>query len=645
MAEIPVEAAPAAAAPAATEPWRRPPRQPLSGWKVFLLTTLGVVVGLFLFFLLLFALLASLVSAVGQSLEDAQAVDANSVLEIDLRAGLADQATSQGVFGSLRPGLVDTVRALERAETDSDIRGVFIRGGLAGVAPATSEELSAALEDFKRSGKFVVAHAQGFETPGLTAYSPLAPAEIWLQATTSFSTAGMGVEADYYRGVFDQYGIDPEFTQFEEFKSAADTYDETGMTAPVRLATEAWLQSAFDALVDDVARQRGLEVASVEAALQAAPHTAEAALELGLVDRLGYYEEARRHARQLAVGESGDPEDAEFLSVGSYEAGEYTPGEGPRRGAPSVAVISGQGTVVPGEAVSSPFGGVPVFAGDTIAAAFDAVVEGARDADGDGDPDNGVRAIVFRVSTPGGSAAASDQIDAALRRAKAAGLPVVVSMGQYAASGGYYVSANADWIVAQPSTITGSIGVLGGKLAFEDLFGRVGYNVDAVSVGGPYVGAYSLDTPFTDYQAEAYASQMRDIYDDFTSVVAQGRGMAIADVLEVAKGRVWTGAQALERGLVDELGGFDEALAKARELGGIEADARVRLRLFPRTPTFEQQLEQLFGAAARAEADLATLDALLQTPEARAILRTRQDLDPEAALRAQLRARLPRLAD
>ena len=250
--------------------------------------------------------------------------------------------------------------------------------------------------------------------------------------------------------------------------------------------------------------------------------------------------------------------------------------------------------------------------GDTVSNGFDAAIK-----------DKKVKAIVFRVSSPGGSPAASDQILAAADRAREAGKPVVISMGQYAASGGYYVSAHADHIVALPQTITGSIGVFGGKVALEGTFAKVGYNIEGITVGGEYAGAYSADTPFSPTQAEAYRGQLQDIYDDFTTRVANGRDLPLERVHEIAKGRVWTGAQAKEIGLVDELGGIMTAIDAAKKLAEIDADEEVRIKVFPRQKTVEEQINDIFTGSAEIAQDVQMMRELAALPEVQAALRAR----------------------
>ena len=227
---------------------------------------------------------------------------------------------------------------------------------------------------------------------------------------------------------------------------------------------------------------------------------------------------------------------------------------------------------------------------------------------------------------------------AAVKRAKAAEKPVIVSMGAYAASGGYYAAAPADLIIAMPQTLTGSIGIYGGKVALEETFAKVGYNIEAIRIGGPYAGAYNGDEPFTPEQSERYAQDVLRMYEEFLGVVAEGRDMSVEEVRAVAEGRVWTGKQAIERGLVDRLGGYKTALAAAKELADIDADADVQIRRFPSPKTREELFNDLFSGTASVGRDLEGLSALMDQPEVRALLRAR---DAATARSNEMDARLP----
>ena len=360
-----------------------------------------------------------------------------------------------------------------------------------------------------------------------------------------------------------------------------------------------------------------MTVPGLSQVLSAAPHSAETALEAGMVDKLGQLEEAKDYIRKKV----GDDKIA-FTKISSY-------GPGTTTGKNTIAFIGGQGAVLPGKSSGgSLFSQGITMGGDTVSAGFDAAIK-----------DKKVKAIVFRVSSPGGSPAASDQILAAADRARDAGKPVIISMGQYAASGGYYVAAHADHIVALPQTITGSIGVYGGKIALEGTFDKVGYNIEGITVGGEYAGVYSVDTPFSPSQAEAYRGQLQDIYDDFTTRVANGRDLPLERVKEIAKGRVWTGAQAKDIGLVDELGGIMTAINAAKKLAEIDADEDVRIKVFPRQKSIEDQINDLFTGSAQLAQDVQTLQEIAALPEVQAALRARQS----AKFGQELKADIPEI--
>jgi protease-4 len=231
-----------------------------------------------------------------------------------------------------------------------------------------------------------------------------------------------------------------------------------------------------------------------------------------------------------------------------------------------------------------------------------------------------VKAIVFRVSSPGGSPEASEQVLAAVRAAKAAGKPVVVSMGAYAASGGYWISSEADWIVAQPSTLTGSIGVFGGKFVLADALGRFGVDMRGLSVGGDYADAFSPVQGFDQGQRAAFAASMDRIYEEFVARVAKGRKLPVERVREIAKGRVWTGAQAHGLGLVDQLGGLEEAVAKARQLAKIPSSETVRFKRFPQPQSPWEALATAFGASGQAAEAMVKVGQVMGDPAAQAML-------------------------
>ncbi len=582
--------------------------------KRFFITVVGTVVGIFAFFfcLILLFMVLGIFSGIGNSFKPKD----EYVLTMDLRYPLRDHAGQDNLFGATPLNVVDIVLALNSAKDDPAVKGLLIRANEYGMVPASAEEIRLAIKDFQSSGKKVIAHSQGFEGTSFTGYMAVSAAdEIWQQDTTAFSVAGIRSEVGFYKGVFDKIGAQPEIEQFHEYKSAANAYMETGFTDAHRESTTSLLESLYNVGIAHIAEDRDLSSAEVETVFKSAPHSAEAANDAGMTDKLGHFLDAKDYIQDVAGGDN-----VKFKAIQSYQPSV-------NYGSPTIAFVGGQGPVVNGRSAdgSSPFSDSITMGGDTVSEALNAAAE-----------DKSVKAIVFRVSTGGGSAIASDQILDAVLRAQEAGKPVVISMGQYAASGGYYVSAKADEIVAMPTTITGSIGVLGGKVALRETFAKIGYNIEDVNIGGEFVSAFSGDEPFTQAQRAAYRRQMAEIYEDFTTRVAEGREIPLEDVLEIAKGRVWTGDQAEERDLVDQQGGLLAAIAAAKNLAEIDEDKDIYLKSFPRPKTTAEQLEQLFGQTVSAQSDLQALREIAEMPEVQAILKARAGLEPRQELKAEL---------
>jgi protease-4 len=397
--------------------------------------------------------------------------------------------------------------------------------------------------------------------------------------------------------LFDKIDVTPEIYPFYEYKNAPNSYNETGYTEPHREAMTQLAESLWTQSLDDIASDRGLSVAEVKTILESGPMTSEQVIANKLMDKEGYPEQAEEAAKEKAG------KGAEFIDLASY-----TPPSLPLK-APAIAIVGGEGAVVTGSSEgSSPFESAPAFASDTVARAI--LDAGKNDK---------VKAIVFRVDSPGGSPTASDQIWNAIERVQADGKPVVVSMGSLAASGGYYVSAGADYIVANRSTITGSIGIFGGKFALAGGFNKLGITFDTISVGGEFADAYGMDRFTPEQEAEVKASLKRG-YDRFVGIVAEGRGMTYDQVHEVARGHVWSGEDALERGLVDEIGSYTDAIAKAKELAGIDADTTPRLIYYPHRKSGFEALESLFGASAETAESMAAISSLTDDKHVQALL-------------------------
>jgi len=576
---------------------------------------LGVIIGSFLTLLLLVFGLIGLISAMGASAEEDTGLPAGRfVLEVDLRESRLDQPSRSPFAFVESTSTVDLVRLLDRAERDNRVAGLFIRANEFGMGPAQAEEINRAIAAFRDSGRSVVVHSQGFVGTSITNYLAISSAdEIWLQDTASFATSGLAGEVPFYGDALERFEVDADFIQFLEYKNAPNTYTESGFTPEHLESTLSYFGSIYDVALANSASGRNLDIEAFRSLIESSPHSAEAAADAGLVDQLGHVAAARQAAMERAGG------NVTFADIDAYRMSGVLAEAGPR-----IALIEGQGAIVTGPGIASPFGGDPIIGSDSMAEA----ISNAASAPG-------VRAILLRVDSPGGSSVASDQIWDAIQRAQDRGIPVVVSMGGAAASGGYYIAAPADYIVSNATTITGSIGVYGGKISLGETFGLVGINFEEVTVGGEFASANSANSPWTEEQRAAVEGQLADIYDDFTQRVADGREIDIETVREIARGRVWTGEQALENGLVDEIGGFMEAVAAARRLAGLEEGQTVNLQRFPRERTPFEAFQELFGVSAEGAQSLAQLNALMNSPEVQALIEARQSTGVGNELRAR----------
>ena len=498
------------------------------------------------------------------------------ILELDLSEGIAEEPPGDPISAVLamrRPRLADVLDGLRRARADDKVRALVVKIGGRPIGVARVQELRSAIAAFRRSGKTTVAWAETYGEfgPGNAAYYLATAFErVWLQPSGDVGLTGLSLEQWFLRGTMDKLGLEYEVSKRHEYKTAADRLTEQGFTGPAREALQQLASSLTGQITEAVAERLAITPAQARELIDNGPYVAEEALELHLVDALGYRDEVYDDVRK-----SAGP-DAHLLYLARYQRSRALAERArklPERGADMVALIYAAGPIRRGRSGRGPMSG-GAMGSDTVSAAL-------RTASGD----RRVRAIVLRVNSPGGSYVASDTIWREVVRARRAGTPIVVSMGDVAASGGYYIAMAADAIVAQPGTITGSIGVLSGKPVTSSLLERVGITTDSVTVGA-HADMFSTTRPFSEEEWAKINSWLDRIYADFTGKVAVGRNMTPEQVHEVARGRVWTGADAAAIGLVDHLGGLDDAVALARRKAGLPDGAPVRG--YPRTTPLDR---------------------------------------------------------
>jgi protease IV len=492
------------------------------------------------------------------------------ILELDLTDGIAETRPADPVSAVMarhRLVLTDVLDGLRRARADQRVRALVVKIGGRPMGLGVVQELRHGIREFSDAGKLSVAWAESFgefSAGNVPYYLATAFDTITLQPSGDLGLTGIAVERVFLRGALDKIGADFQVAKRHEYKSAAEQLTEHGFSPPAREETERMTASVTEQLAGAIAERRKLSREQVSQLIDRGPFLATQAHQAGLVDSLGYRDEVYASVREQA----GPDAILQYLS--RYQRSRVL-GERARKLAvrheSALGLIYATGPIRRGRSGRGPLSG-GAMGSDTIAAAIRSAVA-----------DDQVQAIVLRINSPGGSYVASDTIWREVVRAREAGKPVVASMSDVAASGGYYIAMAADVIVAQPGTITGSIGVLSGKAVLGETLGRAGVTTDSIRHGA-HSAMFSQLRPFTEDEWKLVNDWLDHIYADFTGKVADGRSMTPERVHELARGRVWTGADALANGLVDELGGLDRAAAAARRLAGLPPTAP--LRSYPR---------------------------------------------------------------
>jgi protease-4 len=517
------------------------------------------------------------------------------VLTLDLTRPLRPSAPGLAALRTRgRPTLRHVLETLEWAAEDGRVVGLLARvgGRLGGLA--TTQELMAGVRRFVDTGRPAIAHADVFGEGGNgTLGYVLASAfgEVHLQPTGDLALLGVAGEVTFLRGALDRAGIEPQFGHRHEYKNAVDVLTGHGFTDAHREALDAVVGDWAEQIITAVAAARDLDVSDVRAAMDHAPLSADEAHAAGLVDRLAYLDESLDSLRATVPG------DPALVPLERYGSAARARRRWVERHAPRVALIEATGPITVQDVGILPSGGVT----------SDGLCADLRRAGADDE----IAAIVLRVDSPGGSAVASDAIRREIHRVRAAGRPVVAWMGDVAGSGGYFIAMPADRIVAQPGTLTGSIGVIAGKAVRTGLEDRLGIQTEAVTRGA-HARYYSSATGFTASERERLDSQLDRVYDDFTAKVAQDRRLTADQVERIARGRIWTGAHAQVHGLVDRLGGYQEALDVTRTALDLPPTAPLRVRRHPRPRSALARLRG-DGPPDPAREDIAAILAALPT--------------------------------
>ena len=519
--------------------------------------------------------------------KDAAASGTAAYAEIDIKGAYPEGAQLPGLFGELTESLDAAIGRLDKAANDEKITGVILRIHDPAIGWAKMNTFRKAIARVQAKGKKV--HAWLADASNMDYVLASACDEIVMPEPGTLMLVGLRAEVSFYKKLFDLIGVKAEMLRVGEFKSAAEPYTRTEMSPEFRKEMEEILDDRYKMLVDSIAGPRKLAAAKVAAAIDEGPLTSRQAKELGLIDRLAYEDELESSLARQAEGKTfkvvkkygKKKADTDFSGLaGMMKMMEMLMGvEQPKRKSsnPKLAIIYATGVIMSGKSQSDFMSGESTMGSDTM-------IKAIREAN----KDVTVKAIVLRVDSPGGSALASDLMWHELGLVKK---PFVVSMGDVAASGGYYIAMGANRVFADPGTITGSIGVVGGKFALNGLYNKIGITTDVIS-RGKNSGVLSTTHGFSDNERDSMQRLLNDVYDQFVSKAAQGRKMDKTKLEKLARGRVYTGSAALKIGLVDELGSLDDAIAYAKQQAGVGADEKLERLVLPKATS---PLESLFG--------------------------------------------------
>lgn len=566
-------------------PWRDPEeghrRYSFFGWLWRGFVVLFALIGLFVT-LFIGGLVAIGVGAFGERDE----LPDEFVLLLDLDGSVPEVNRPGPLETGPDPATVrDIVDALRRAKDDPAVKGLVAQIGNGRFGLARAQEIRAAIADFRGSGKFAAAFSESVGGVGngtLEYYVAASFDQIWVQPSGFVGVTGIALEMPFLRGTLDKLEIEPRFEQRYEYKSAVESITLAELSEPARESLQRIADDWLAQIVDGIAADRDLAPDAVRGLVDQAPFLADEARQLGLVDGIGYWDQF-----QAGLDEAYGVEDAKHVDVRVYLSSRGRPDR--EEEATTVALIYGAGVIGLDEDDDNGFG-ERGFDAHRVAGVLERIASS----------DN-IDAVIFRVDSPGGAYVPADVVWRAIHTVREAGKPVIATMGDYAASGGYFVAMAADRIVAQPATLTGSIGVYGGKVLTERFWEKLGVTWDGVHAGD-HSTMWSMVQDFSPSAEVRFKQAFDFIYADFTGKVAADRALSEADVDAVARGRVWTGREALEIGLVDANGGLTEALAEVRLALALDPDAPLMVRQLPEPKSrFELILSWFFDGDVAAQ--------------------------------------------
>lgn len=526
----------------------------------------------------------------------AKSLPGSMILVLDITDPIGETEHGRTLTDPLRaPGTTvqALIETLDRAAVDPRVHGLLVNLGNAGIDMAHIQEIRAAVKRFRDQGKFAHIYTASFADLGSgigAYYFATAFDQIWMQPVGLVSMTGLALDMPFGKDTLDKLGVTAQFLHREEYKSAMESFTNSEMSPANREMMTSILRDLSVQLFNDIAQDRKLSAPLLQAELDKGVITGEDALKAGLINRLDYSDVLAEEMRDSVSG-GNESKEPHLLSTEDYHGAMFA--EKNSSAGADVALVRVSGEIVPGDEAE------PGMA--TGAYIADAINDAAENPS--------IKVIVVRVNSPGGSPSASETIRRAIVHAKEEGKKVVVSMGPVAASGGYWVSVNADRIYAMPSTLTGSVGVIMGKFEISGLWEKLGVNWDGVS-WGENARLWSINAPMSESERAALDAAIDSTYGDFISRVAEGRKMDKEKVRAIAKGRAWTGLQAKQNGLVDEIGGLDASMEYAAELAGVKSRAQLKIIELPEPLTPLEQFMKVMDGQVSLGQDLSMLKTL-----------------------------------
>lgn len=527
-----------------------------------------------LFILLLLVVLGLLRKEGGSS----AVLPAQAILSIDFDADYAETRNDDifaEITGIKSQTFMELIRAINVAAYDDNIKALMGKVSISSLGVAQIQDLRAAIANFRKSGKKAYLFSSGFGSFGQGTkeyYLATAFNEIQMQPNTEVGITGLAIEVPFFKKILDKIGVTPEFYSRYEYKTAMASMTDEKMSKYYKEEIERLGGNIFNRLTQDSAVDRGITTENLIKLINRAPLTAEEALENKLIDKIAY--------KQDLIAQLKNEYKAELFDMADYSLAirEY------KKNVPAIAFVVIDGVISEGESYANSLRNESVVGADTILAQLEDI---AKDKD--------IKGLVLRINSPGGSYNAANEIWYGVQKLKEdKKIPVAVSMGNYAASGGYFVALAGDYLYAEPSTITGSIGVLGGKIVIEKLWQKLGVNWSGIKFGDN-AGILSLNHNFNKSEKSIFNKSLDTIYKDFTLKVSTSRKLSLDEVDKLARGRIWSGESAVENKLVDGLGGIEMAIGHVLVEAGIKPDSKFRISYYPKEKTLQEKIQQVMG--------------------------------------------------